>query len=269
MEEKKTGAIKIDWFKLKAQFSPNINLILKKNQSSDDAKSIKESIIWFEISSDKIEKSVCKTYDLENNEIIETKPDDISNPWYFDFCGEISLTSEQQKRSFASLKQTTQEANTKSATLFDTLKKPNAESLSAPKSKITSKESSSESSSLVDALKKSTSQPSPIPRSQASAQETSSISPPNIEELIKPTPEYSTSIESKSIPLTSIEKQPISIEEQIKNLEEQLESTRNIILSLDKRFSSGLFNLEEYLEKKNFLIKKIENFKVQIEKLKK
>ncbi|MFW9898024.1 MAG: hypothetical protein ACFFDO_02020 [Candidatus Thorarchaeota archaeon] len=61
----------------------------------------------------------------------------------------------------------------------------------------------------------------------------------------------------------------ISIEEQIKHLEEHINSTRNIIFSLDQRFSSGLFNLEEYLEKKNFLIKKIENFKIQIENLKK
>ncbi|MFX0188125.1 MAG: hypothetical protein ACFE8A_10355 [Candidatus Hodarchaeota archaeon] len=68
-----------------------------------------------------------------------------------------------------------------------------------------------------------------------------------------------------------VEKKPraISIEEQIKHLEEHINSTRNIIFSLDQRFSSGLFNLEEYLEKKNFLIKKIENFKIQIENLKK
>lgn len=266
MEHKKTGAIKIDWFKLKAQFSPNINLISKKTHSSDDPKSIKESIIWFEISSDKIEKSVCKTYILENNEIIETKPDDINNPWYFDFCGESPLTSEQQKRSFAPLYQ---EANIKSDKLFDTLKKPNAESISTPKSKFASKESSSESKSLINALKKSTSQPSSPLKSQTFAQKSSSIPPPDIGELTKPTPEYSTSIESQSIPLTSIKKQLISVEDQIKHLEEQLESTRNIILSLDKRFSSGLFNLEEYLEKKNFLIKKIENFKAEIEKLKK
>lgn len=269
MEEKKTGAIKIDWFKLKAQFSPNINLISKKSQSSDDAESIKESIIWFEITSDKVEKSMCKTYDLEKNEIIETKPDDVSNPWYFDFCGEISLNSEQKKRSSAPLKQTPQEAITKAATLFDTFKMPNAEPLSAPKTRSTSEETSSESSSLVEALKKSTSESTPPPKTQVSAQESISTPPPNIEELIKPTSEYSNSIESKSIPLKSIEKKLIDNEAQIKHLEEQLESTRNIILSLDKRFSAGLFNLEEYLEKKNFLIKKVENFKVQIENLKK
>ena len=52
-------------------------------------------------------------------------------------------------------------------------------------------------------------------------------------------------------------------------LEEQLTSTRNIVLTLDKRLSAGLFNLSEYLEKKNFLIKKIENLKTEIEDLKK
>lgn len=205
MVEKKTGAIKIDWFNFKIQFSPNIDLIFKKTQSRDEAESIKESTIWFEILSDKIEKSECKTYNLENDEINETELSDKSNPWYFDFCGEISLLSEKEKASFAPSDEIPQEANTRSST-------------------------------LIEALKKSSSEPSPPAQPQVSA---------------------------LSIP------PPISIEEQIKQLEEHINSTRNIILSLDKRFSAGLFNLEEYLEKKNFLIKKIENFKIQIENLKK
>jgi hypothetical protein len=232
MVEKKTGAIKIDWFNFKIQFSPNIDLIFKKTQSRDEAESIKESTIWFEILSDKIEKSECKTYNLENDEINETELSDKSNPWYFDFCGEISLLSEKEKASFASPDKIPQEANTRSST-------------------------------LIEALKKSSSEPSPPAQPQVSAP---SIPPL---ELKMKTPEPSSALESKSIPKTTIKKQPIRIEEQIKHLEEQLESTRNIILSLDKRFSSGLFNLEEYLEKKNFLIKKTENFKIQIENLKK
>ena len=63
MEEKKTGAIKIDWLNLKAHFSPNVNLISKKIQSSVDAEDIKESIIWFEIlSKPKIEITLNKFF---------------------------------------------------------------------------------------------------------------------------------------------------------------------------------------------------------------
>ena len=260
MEEKKTGAIKIDWFNLKAHFSPNVNLISKKIQSSVDAEDIKESIIWFEILSDKIEKSECKTYSLENDEIIDTEPNNRSNPWYFDFCGETSLFDDKTKTPSETAPKIDKNADTKSSPLLEALTKPTPETSPAAQPKIPTQK---KSSSLIEAFKKPATKPSPPPKLQAPAQKSQSIPPPNIGTLKKTIPESPSDSE------ISTEKFPITTEEQVKHLEDQLDSTRNIILSLDKRFSAGLFNLEEYLEKKDFLIRKIENFKSQIEKLKK
>ncbi len=258
MEEKKTGALKIDWFNLKAQFSPNINLISKKNQSSADAEDIKESIIWFEIITNKIEKSECDTYSLENDEIINTEPNNKSNPWYFDFCGETPSHDYRKKTLYETTPKVDEKAETKTPSLLEALKP--APELSLPsESKITPEK---KPSSLIKEFTKPATKTSPPPKPKATATKTSP--PPKSKASAK-----KPISESPSVSETSTEKISIPTEEQIKNLEEQLDSTRDVILSLDKRFNAGLFNLEEYLEKKNVLIKKVETFKSQIEKLKK
>ncbi|TFG01940.1 MAG: hypothetical protein EU540_02555 [Promethearchaeota archaeon] len=270
MEEKKTGALKIDWFNLKVQFSPNVNLISKKNQSSAGAEDIKESVIWFEILSNKIEKSECETYSLENDEIINTEPNNKSNPWYFDFCGETPSHDYRKKTLYETTPKVEEKADVKPQSLLEALKPAPELSLNAePETTIEKKQTSlieeftksapksSPPKSIASALKSS-----PPYKSKASAKKTSP--PPKS----KASPKKPIS-ESPSVSETSTEKISQTTEEQIKNLEEQLDSTRDVILSLDKRFNAGLFNLEEYLEKKNVLIKKIETFKSQIEKLKK
>ena len=92
MAEKKSGAVRIDWDKKEAQFSPNIKLTSKKIQNISNDKQIKETIIRFEIISNKIENSECQTYSFEIDKISENKPLNINNPWYFDFTGDVFIT---------------------------------------------------------------------------------------------------------------------------------------------------------------------------------
>ncbi len=271
MENKKTGALKIDWFNLKVQFSPNVNLISKKNQSSAGAEDIKESVIWFEILSNKIEKSECDTYSLENDEIINTEPNNKSNPWYFDFCGDTPSHDYRKKTLYETTPKVDEKAETKTPSLLEALKP--APELSLPSEpKITPEK---KPSSLIKEFTKPATKTSPPPKPKASATKTS-LPPKSKASATKtsPPPKSKASAkkpisESPSVSETSTKKISIPTGEQIKNLEEQLDSTRDVILSLDKRFNAGLFNLEEYLEKKNVLIKKVETFKSQIEKLKK
>ena len=260
MDEKKSGAIKIDWDKKEAQFSPNVKLVTKKNQATSIQQDLNETIIRFEISSNKIESSECQTYSYPNDNIIEIGTINKSNPWYFDFCGEMVIKPEEKAPPRAPIAKEIQEmiSETKAmltiptlevdkdeivkpSSLFDSLKQPVSEAPS-PMPSLTPQEKSSETAPLFQALKTSTPEPILSPKPTPPSRSTT------------PIPTHPT--ELKIPPPTVGQELPLSFEDQLMKLEEQLTSTRNIVLTLDKRLSAGLFNLSEYLEKKNFLIKK-------------
>jgi hypothetical protein len=316
MAEKKSGAIKIDWKKKEAQFSPNIKLTSKKNQMISNSKTelAKETVIRFEIISDKIEDSDCQTYSFEVDKISEIKPINLSNPWYFDFTGDTFITDKSKtplpKEKFqekVSHKMEVDEGElVKPSSLFDSTKKPVPEAKSTPAppklpplapTEVKPTPAPSINPPHAPTEVKPTPAPSikpplaptevkPAPQHPLAPQKKPSDPTPLFETLHKSAQEAPSSYDTPSSSRVSTleaatmttRKSPTSSEivdkslpvpQQIEQLEEKLASTRNIILTLDKRLSAGLFNLPEYLEKKNFLIKKIENIKTEIEKLKK
>ena len=201
------------------------------------------------------------------------KPFNINNPWYFDFCGETPSVDYKTKTLSKTTPKAEEKTGIKTPSFLEALKKP-APELSLPSEpKIPTER---KSPSLIKEFTKPAAKSSPPPKTQVSTQKTSpppkpqlSAQKPQSIPATKIEPLKKTISESASISVSSTEKLPTTTEEQVKYLEEQLDSTRDIVLTLDKRFNAGLFNLEEYLEKKNVLIKKIETFKSQIEKLKK
>jgi hypothetical protein len=302
MVDKKFGSIKIDWQKLKVQFSPNINLTSKRNQPTPNGKVSNETIIRFEILSDKIDTLECKTYCFESDEIVNEEPINKSNPWYFDFCGEETLNKNKEETIPTSPQETEATKSSINPSFYDSLKKPIQKSPVDIKSQPISQKQTPEPPVLFEKLKKATPEHPKTPIVQPPPREkVPEIQPPSrvkAPDILPPSktkaPEIQPPTKEKTIQQASVNKldtktipQPPSVsdfqipllepaetkfqtvDEQIKNLEDQLTSTRNIILNLDKRLSAGLFNFDEYLEKKNFLIKKIENIKQQIEKFKK
>ena len=143
----------------------------------------------------------------------------------------------------------------KPSDLFESLKQPPSEIIEPPKPSFTPQTTESEPAPLFKALKTPTPEPTPAPKSTPPARPSAPILPPRTEPKIPPP--------------TVAQEPPLTVYDQILQLEDQLTSTRNIILTLDKRLSAGLFNLTEYLEKKNFLIKKIEKIKAEIDDLRK
>ena len=291
MVDKKFGSIKIDWQKLKVQFSPNINLTSKRNQPTPNGKVSNEIIIRFEILSDKIDTLECKTYCFESDEIVNEEPINKSNPWYFDFCGEETLNKNKEETIPTSPQETEATKSSINPSFYDSLKKPIQKSPVDVKSQPVSQKQTLEPPVLFEKLKKATPEPPKTPIVQPPPREKApDILPPSKVKIpeIQPPSKVKTiqqasvnKVDTKTIskpsivsdleipPLEPTETKFQTVDEQIKNLEDQLTSTRNIILNLDKRLSAGLFNFDEYLEKKNFLIKKIENIKQQIEKFKK
>jgi len=291
MVDKKFGSIKIDWQKLKVQFSPNINLTSKRNQPTPNGKVSNETIIRFEILSDKIDTLECKTYCFESDEIVNEEPINKSNPWYFDFCGEETLNKNKEETIPTSPQETEATKSSINPSFYDSLKKPIQKSPVDIKSQPISQKQTPEPPVLFEKLKKATPEHPKTPIVQPPPREKApDILPPSKVKIpeIQPPSKVKTiqqasvnKVDTKTIskpsivsdleipPLEPTETKFQTVDEQIKNLEDQLTSTRNIILNLDKRLSAGLFNFDEYLEKKNFLIKKIENIKQQIEKFKK
>ena len=274
MVDKKFGSIKIDWQKLKVQFSPNITLTSKKNFASN------ETIIRFEILSDKVDTHECKTYSFESDEIINEEPINKSNPWYFDFCSEEALNKNKEETIPTNPQETEATKASNNPSLFDSLKKPIQKSPGDIKPQPISQEHNPEPPLLFEKLKKTTPEPSKTPiMPPPSKIKAPDLQPPSKEKAIqqssvsktdtKTIPQPPSVSDFQFPPFEPAENKFQTVDEQIKNLEDQLTSTRNIILNLDKRLSAGLFNFDEYLEKKNFLIKKIENIKQKIEKFKK
>jgi len=290
MAEKKSGAIKIDWNKMEAQFSPNIQLTSKKHQANSNAEHMKETIIRFEIVSNKIENSECKTYSFEIDQIYENKPSNISNPWYFDFTGDEFITEGAKTPPRAPLKEKFQEkisktnismsspkveidedALVKPSSLFANNKIPVSEVKPTPQPSIMPPQKPLETKptpqpSIMPPQKpletKPTPQPSIMPPQKPSE-------PTQLFETLHKSSQEAAILKAGDSPSPELVDKSLPSLKQIEQLEDQLASTRNIIITLDKRLRAGLFNLPEYLEKKNFLIKKIENIKTELENLKK
>lgn len=97
MTKKKIGAIKVDWFNMRVEFSPNIEIVSKKGQSITGGNEIEETIFKIDITSEKIQpdKPEYKSYILESNSIEDDEPFDLDNPWYAESGEEMPLTSKK------------------------------------------------------------------------------------------------------------------------------------------------------------------------------
>jgi len=84
MAKKRIGKLKVDFFNMRIEFSPNINILSKKSQSITGGDDIEEVIIEFEVFSDKIQpgEPVYQTYVLESDAIEQDEPFDLDDPWY-------------------------------------------------------------------------------------------------------------------------------------------------------------------------------------------
>ncbi len=82
MAKKKIGAIKVDWLNQRIEFSPNTDIVFKKSQSITGGSGIEETIITFEVISEKIEQSKYKTYIMESDNFIDDEPIDENDAWY-------------------------------------------------------------------------------------------------------------------------------------------------------------------------------------------
>ncbi|MHA1272532.1 MAG: hypothetical protein ACTSQP_06435 [Promethearchaeota archaeon] len=82
--KRRIGKIKVDFFNMRIEFSPNIEIISKKSQSITGGDEIEEVIISFEVMNNISEKTEpkYKTYVLSADEIEDDEPFDPNNPWY-------------------------------------------------------------------------------------------------------------------------------------------------------------------------------------------
>ena len=264
MAEKKSGAIKIDWNKKEAHFSPNIKLTSKKIQAISNAGHMKETIIRFEIISNKIENSECKTYSLEGDKISENKPININNPWYFDFTGDVFITEGaktpprappkekfQEKISETNIPMTSPKVEidegelVKPSSLFATNKLPVPEVKPTPQPSIMPPQKSLETKptpqpSIMPPQKpletKPTPQPSIMPPQKPSE-------PTQLFETLHKSAKESTILKARDSPSSELVDKSLTMPQQIKQLEDQLASTRNIILTLDKRLRLSLIHI--------------------------
>jgi len=97
MAKRKIAAIKVDWFNMRLEMSPNIDVVSKKSQSITGGDDIEETIIKFEVISDKMDVPKYKTYILESDSIEDDEPFDEDNPWYLDTSGEQAVTATKKK----------------------------------------------------------------------------------------------------------------------------------------------------------------------------
>ena len=82
MTKKKIGAIKIDFFNMRAEFSPNIKITSKKSQSITGGDDVEEVILKFEIESNDMDTPEYKAYSLSSDSVEDDEPFDLDNPWY-------------------------------------------------------------------------------------------------------------------------------------------------------------------------------------------
>jgi len=98
MAKKRIGKLKIDWFNMRLEFSPNITVISKKSQSITGGDDIEEVILEFEIFSDKIQPGdpVYQTYVLGTDAIEQDEPFDLDEPWYKVISGDAPVVKKKE-----------------------------------------------------------------------------------------------------------------------------------------------------------------------------
>jgi hypothetical protein len=82
--KRRIGKIKVDFFNMRVEFSPNIEIISKKAENISGGSDKEEVTISFEIMGNITPntKPEYKTYILSQDDIADDEPFDLKNPWY-------------------------------------------------------------------------------------------------------------------------------------------------------------------------------------------
>ena len=82
--KRRIGKIKVDFFNMRVEFSPNIEIISKKAENISGGSDMEEVTISFEIMGNigPNTKPEYKTYILSHDDIADDEPFDLKNPWY-------------------------------------------------------------------------------------------------------------------------------------------------------------------------------------------
>ncbi len=82
--KRRIGKIKVDFFNMRVEFSPNIEILSKKSENISGGSDIEEVTLSFEIM-DNISQSTkpeYKAYVLSSDQIEDDEPFDLKEPWY-------------------------------------------------------------------------------------------------------------------------------------------------------------------------------------------
>lgn len=82
--KRRIGKIKVDFFNMRVEFSPNIEVLSKKSGSITGGSEIEEVTFSFEIMNNITPqtKPEYKAYSLSSNDLEDDEPFDLKNPWY-------------------------------------------------------------------------------------------------------------------------------------------------------------------------------------------
>ncbi len=82
--KRRIGKIKVDFFNMRVEFSPNIEIISKKAENISGGSDKEEVTISFELMGNlgPNTKPEYKTYILSHDDIADDEPFDLKNPWY-------------------------------------------------------------------------------------------------------------------------------------------------------------------------------------------
>ena len=82
--KRRIGKIKVDFFNMRVEFSPNIDIISKNAQNISGGSDMEEVTLSFEIMGNigPNTKPEYKTYILSHDDIADDEPFDLTNPWY-------------------------------------------------------------------------------------------------------------------------------------------------------------------------------------------
>jgi len=180
-------AIKIDWFNLRVELSPNLKVLKHNSQSITGSGDVEETVIQVEDNSNNYNPNEYRTYVFADDRIIADEPWEPDSPW---FQGLISG--------------------------------------------VGSKVEEAPSIPMTTPAKPVTPAPKPQPVTQA-------------------------------VPKKEIDEQTLA---QINKLEQQLGSLKKMVATLDDNFSKDAITQEQYLQKKDFLAKKMGEIVGVIEQLK-
>ena len=82
--KRRIGKIKVDFFNMRVEFSPNIEIVSKKSQSITGGDEPEEVVISFEVMNNisPSTKPEYKAYVLSEDELQDDEPFDLDDPWY-------------------------------------------------------------------------------------------------------------------------------------------------------------------------------------------